>query len=73
MILCLCRVPTIDRKGILQFLSKQIKLDLDPWTNEYSKRISDNDSKILNYYSNKKINRWVLWGISTKLQKSKKY
>ncbi len=55
LILCLCRVPTRNREGILQFLSKQIKLDLDPWTNEYSKRISDNDSKILYYYSNKKL------------------
>ncbi len=56
LILCLCRVPTRYREGILQFLSKQIKLDLDPWTNEYSKKISGNDKKILYYYSNKKIN-----------------
>jgi len=56
LILCLCRVPTSGKEGILQFLAKEIKLELDPWTNEYSKNLSKNDYKILSYYSNNKIN-----------------
>ena len=71
LILCLCRVPTRDREGILQFLSKQIKLELDPWTNEYSKKISKNDSKILKYYSNKNI--YTLSGAIDFLENQSKY
>ena len=55
LILCLCRVPTRGREGILQFLSNKINLDLDPWTNDYKKKISDKDYKTLNFYSNKEI------------------
>ena len=55
LILCIAKVPTSKRVGITQFIANILKLDLDPWTSDYDKKLTNNDLKILNYFSNKNI------------------
>ena len=55
LILCLSRVPTSKREGLPQLLSKMIKLDLNPWTNNYTQKLSNKDSKIISKYTNKEL------------------
>ena len=47
LFLCIARVPTASRLGIVQYLAKNLKLDLDPWTNNYEQKLSENDKNIL--------------------------
>ena len=55
LFLCIARVPTVSRKGIVQYLAKNLKLNLDPWTNDYNQKLSQNDKKIFLDITNKKI------------------
>ena len=55
LFLCVARVPNANRIGIVQYIAKHLKLDLDPWTNIYDQKLIENDKKILLTFSNKKI------------------
>ncbi|WP_288262518.1 cobaltochelatase subunit CobN [uncultured Prochlorococcus sp.] len=55
LFLCIARVPNARRIGVVQYIAKHLKLDLNPWTNEYDKKLSEKDKKILFKFSNKKI------------------
>ena len=58
LILCISRVPTNERKGLLQYITELLNLNLDPWTNDFNKIICQEDLKILKSLSNKKINNF---------------
>tara|TARA_B100000945_G_scaffold51707_1_gene37306 strand:- start:71 stop:2521 length:2451 start_codon:yes stop_codon:yes gene_type:complete len=47
LILCISRVPTASRMGIIQYIAKHLNLDLEPWTNNYYQELTENDKKIL--------------------------
>ena len=47
MFLCISRVPTASRIGITQYISKYLNFELDPWTNNYDQKLSENDKNIL--------------------------
>ncbi|WP_320674668.1 cobaltochelatase subunit CobN [Prochlorococcus sp. MIT 1341] len=53
--LCICKSPTLYKKGITQIISDRLNLDLDPWCDEEEKALSGNDKKILSRYINKPI------------------
>ena len=53
--MCIARVPNANRIGVIQYIAKHLKLDLDPWTNKYDQKLSENDKKILFTFSNKNI------------------
>ena len=55
MILCISRVPSSNRPGLIQYIASNLDLDLEPWTNNYDQILSDKDKKIFNYYSNNNI------------------
>ena len=35
LFLCIARVPNANRIGVVQYIAKHLKLDLNPWTNQY--------------------------------------
>jgi len=45
--LCIARVPNANRIGVIQYIAKHLKLDLNPWTNQYDQMLSEKDTKIL--------------------------
>ena len=55
LISCISRIPTSTRVGITQYLADSLKLDLDPWTNDYNKKLSINDQNIISNFSKPKI------------------
>ncbi len=55
LFLCIARVPNARRIGVVQYIAKNLKLDLNPWTNKYDQKLTENDKKILLSFSNKKI------------------
>ncbi len=55
LFLCIARVPNTNRIGVIQYIAKHLKLDLNPWTNQYDQMLSEKDKKILLTFSNKKI------------------
>ena len=55
LFLCIARVPTSSRIGIVQYIAKNLKLDLNPWTNNYDQQLSKKDKKILLTFSKKNI------------------
>jgi len=55
LFLCIARVPNANRIGVIQYIAQHLKLDLNPWTNQYDQMLSENDKKILLTFSNKKI------------------
>lgn len=55
LFLCIARVPNAKRIGLLQYIAKNLKLDLNPWTNNYEQELSEKDKKILMKFSNKNI------------------
>ena len=55
LFLCIARVPTSSRIGVIQYIAKHLKLDLNPWTNKYDQELSLKDKKILFTFSNKNI------------------
>ena len=55
LFLCIARVPNANRIGVIQYIAKHLKLDLDPWTNIYDQKLSEKDKKILLTFSNKNI------------------
>lgn len=55
LFLCISRVPTSSRMGIVQYISKYLNLKLDPWTNNYDQNLSKNDKEILSNLTNYKI------------------
>ena len=55
LFLCVARVPNANRIGIVQYIAKHLKLDLNPWTNQYDQMLSEKDKKILLTFSNKNI------------------
>ncbi|ABM72168.1 cobalamin biosynthetic protein CobN [Prochlorococcus marinus str. MIT 9515] len=58
LILSIARVPTSKRCGLIQYISTNLNLELDPWTNDYQQILSDKDKEIINYYSKDKINNF---------------
>ena len=54
LVLCIARVPTEKREGIIGYISNYLKLDINSWTSNYDKNLSKNDIKILNRFSRKK-------------------
>ncbi len=55
LFLCIARVPTSSRIGIVQYIAKNLKLDLNPWSNNYDQQLSQKDKKILLKFSKKNI------------------
>ena len=55
LFLCIARVPNANRIGVVQYIAKNLKLYLNPWTNNYDQKLTENDKKILLTYSNKNI------------------
>ena len=55
LILCISRVPTSDRKGLLQYIASFLNLKLDPWTNDFNQILCKDDIYILNKLTNNKI------------------
>ena len=55
LFLCIARVPVANRIGLVQYIAKYLKLDLNPWTNKYDQKLTEKDKKILLNFSNKKI------------------
>jgi len=55
LFLCIARVPNASRIGVIQYIAKHLKLDLNPWTNQYNQMLSEKDKKILLTFSNKNI------------------
>jgi cobaltochelatase CobN len=55
LFLCIARVPNHSRIGVIQYIAKHLKLDLNPWTNKYDQKLTEKDKKILLSFSNKKI------------------
>ncbi|MBO8241948.1 cobaltochelatase subunit CobN [Prochlorococcus marinus XMU1410] len=55
LFLCIARVPNANRIGFIQYIAKHLKLDLNPWTNQYDQMLSEKDKKILLTFSNKNI------------------
>jgi len=55
LFLCIARVPNANRIGVIQYIAKHLKLDLNPWTNQYDQMLSEKDKKILFTFSNKNI------------------
>ena len=55
LILCIARVPTNNRDGIIQFISKILRLDFESWTNNYGQELSENDLKILQEISDGRV------------------
>ncbi|ABV50628.1 cobalamin biosynthetic protein CobN [Prochlorococcus marinus str. MIT 9215] len=55
LFLCIARVPNANRIGVVQYIAKNLKLELNPWTNKYDQKLTENDKKILLSFSNKKI------------------
>ncbi|MBO6978712.1 MAG: cobaltochelatase subunit CobN [Prochlorococcus marinus XMU1428] len=55
LFLCIARVPNANRIGLVQYIAKNLKLDLNPWTNKYDQNLTEKDKKILLRFSNKKI------------------
>ena len=53
--MCIARVPNANRIGVIQYIAKHLKLDLNPWTNQYEQMLSEKDKKILLTFSNKNI------------------
>ena len=53
--MCIARVPNASRIGVVQYIAKNLKLDLNPWTNKYDQKLTEKDKKILLRFSNKKI------------------
>jgi len=55
LLLCIARVPNANRIGVIQYIAKHLKLDLNPWTNQYDQMLCEKDKKILLTFSNKNI------------------
>jgi len=55
LISCIARIPTSKRIGLTQYLAASLNLDLDPWTNDYNKKLLINDQNIINNFSIYKI------------------
>jgi len=55
LFLCIARVPNANRIGFIQYIAKHLKLDLNPWTNQYDQMLCEKDKKILFTFSNKNI------------------
>ncbi len=55
LFLCIARVPNANRIGVVQYIAKNLKLDLNPWTNKYDQMLTEKDKKILLSFSNQKI------------------
>ncbi|MDC3052884.1 cobaltochelatase subunit CobN, partial [Prochlorococcus sp. AH-736-A13] len=55
LFLCIARVPNANRIGVIQYIARHLKLDLNPWTNQYDQILSEKDKKILLIFSNKNI------------------
>ncbi len=51
LVLCVSRVPTNDRKGLLQYIASFLNLKLDPWTNDFNQALCSDDFSILNKIS----------------------
>ena len=56
LILCISRVPTSSRSGLLQYIAHFLNLKLDPWTNDFSQVLLKEDLEILNKLSKNNIN-----------------
>jgi len=52
LFLCIARVPNAKRICVIQYIAKHLKLDLNPWTNQYDQILSDKNKKILLTFSN---------------------
>ncbi|WP_320667711.1 cobaltochelatase subunit CobN [Prochlorococcus sp. MIT 1307] len=65
LLFLISKAPTLKRKGITQLLSKELGLDIDPWTEEPSKELTSNDKKRmrevsdLNFYNNGDLIEWL--------------
>ncbi len=55
LFLCIARVPNASRIGVVQYIAKNLKLELNPWTNKYDQKLTEKDKNILMRFSNKKI------------------
>ena len=55
LVLSISRVPTNDRKGILQYVADFLNLKLDPWTNDFNQVLCRDDIKILGEISHESI------------------
>ncbi len=55
LFLCIARVPNARRIGVVQYIAKHLKLDLNPWTNKYDQKLTEKDKEILLTFSNKNI------------------
>ena len=55
LILCIARVPNASRIGLGQYLAQNLRLELDPWTNNYSQDISEKDRNTLLKLTNYKV------------------
>ena len=55
LILCISRVPTDKRKGLLQHIAYLLKLNMDPWTNNFNQSLCKDDKRILNNISSNNI------------------
>ena len=58
LVLCLARVPTSSRYGIIQYLAKIFNFDIEPWTNDFSQEISKNDIRKFNTFSKRTISNF---------------
>ena len=47
LFLCIARVPNANRIGVVQYIAKNLKLELNPWTNKYDQKLTEKDKKIL--------------------------
>ena len=56
LILCISRVPTLNRNGLLQYIADLLNLKLDPWTNDFNQEVLNEDLDILNRISENNIN-----------------
>ncbi len=55
LFLSIARVPNANRIGVVQYIAKNLKLNLNPWTNKYDQKLTEKDKKILLRFSNKNI------------------
>jgi len=58
LFLCIARVPNANRIGIVQYIAKNLKLDLNPWTNKYDQKLTEKDKKIL-FFDGYFIHNWL--------------
>ena len=58
LILSIARVPTSNRMGLIQYISSNLNLELNPWTNNFKQVLSDKDKDIISNFSTDNINNF---------------